>query len=116
MNAEMNMKIAEIKKGMNTAVIVEIMATIPKTKVELTIIVPIWSPILISLCFNLEADIPKTSSGSVVAIESKKSPTTIWGNLKSIARAEAYLTTKFEDKNKQINFNIISFGDSLETT
>ena len=91
--AEMNIKAAEIKNGRKTVVIGEIIATTPKIKVELTIIVPIWSPIPISLCSSLAAETPKTSSGSVVAIESKKMPIIICGKLKSIARAEAYLTT-----------------------
>ena len=39
--AEINMKAAEIRKGRKIASIGEIIATIPKIKVELVIIVPI---------------------------------------------------------------------------
>ena len=48
---------------------------------------------LISLCFNLLAEIPNTSSGRVVAIERRKRPIIIFGKFRSIARADAYFTT-----------------------
>lgn len=78
--AVINMNMAEVTKGINSTCIGEIRATIPIISVELATTVPISSPMLISLCFSFDAEIPNTSSGSVVAIESKKSPIIILGN------------------------------------
>jgi len=76
-----------------------IIDTIPSTKVIFTITLPTVFPRAIFLCFNLVAEIPKTNSGSVVAIDNKNNPINIFGKLNALAMFIPYFTRNLEDIN-----------------
>lgn len=100
--AKINKNIEEVKNGKNSAFIGSIIETRPMTRVKFVTTPPIKSPKPISLCFRILEEIPKTSSGRVVAKERMNKPTTIVDKLKSTAKLDAYLTTNPADKNNKI--------------
>ena len=62
------------KRGKEITVIGDIIAVIPKTRVELQTTLPMTSPTARSPFLDKAALVSKTNSGSVVPIDTRKSP------------------------------------------
>ena len=98
-NATNTINEALIKNSWNWALIGYIIALTPKTSVELTIIVPIWLPIVMLGCLSIIALVPNTNSGRVVPKDIKKRPINIGLSANSSEIIEAYLIILSADKN-----------------
>ena len=101
MNVNTNIKAALTINKEKLAMIGNIMAVIPKIKVELAITEPIKLPNAISEWPILAALTPNASSGKDVPMATKNKPTMIGGSKRSIDNMVAYFTTNCALKNNK---------------
>ena len=99
-NVTATIKIALVRNIKKLFVIGEIIAVIPKTKVELQTTLPIASPTAKSPFLAKTALVSNTNSGKEVPIATKNKPISMAGNNSSTANCTAYFTTKCALKNK----------------